>query len=244
MKFFLLLKRKVISFPFYLIKKIYLIVSEIKFYIIWPLFKPKKIYYEDKYFYTSLKEYTLPSRNLFSYNKMYDEFEKDLVFQKVNKNDVCIDIGANIGFYSYLFLKKVKSGGFVFAFESAPEICKILKKNFQYYDNFYCINQSVDASFNVKNFSNILKRKVNFIKIDIDGADYYALKSFKKIIETDKPKLLIELAEQSEREHDIHYSEVINFLKKYNYQIFEVDKNLKQFNRDLKFNEIINIFAY
>ena len=54
--------------------------------------------------------------------------------------------------------------------------------------------------------------------------------------------MLIELAEQSEREHDIHYSEVINFLKKYNYQIFEVDKNLKQFNRDLKFNEIINIF--
>ena len=244
MKHLRLLKKKIISLPLFLIKKSYLMICKIRFYIVWPLLKPKKIYYENKYFYTSLKKYTLPSKNLFSYNKIYDEFEKNLIYRNVNKNDVCIDVGANIGFYSYLFLKKVGSGGNVIAFESDYAICEILKKNFYNYNNFYCFNQSIDTSFNVQSFSGILKKKISFIKIDIDGADYYALKSFEKIINRDKPKLLIELGEQSKREHNAHYSKTVDFLKRYKYSIFEVDYNIKEFSRNLKYNEIINIFAY
>tara|TARA_B100000959_G_C14849607_1_gene569565 strand:+ start:603 stop:881 length:279 start_codon:yes stop_codon:yes gene_type:complete len=56
--------------------------------------------------------------------------------------------------------------------------------------------------------------KVDFIKIDIDGLDYFALKSCERIIDNFKPKILIEISESSQRLHGINFLEVIEYLKK------------------------------
>lgn len=86
--------------------------------------------------------------------------------------------------------------------------------------------------------------KIDFIKIDIDGADYYALKSCQNIIARDKPKIIIEMSEASEIEHGIHYNKTIEFLVNNNYKLYEVDKKLEIFDRELKKNEVINLFAF
>ena len=91
--------------------------------------------------------------------------------------------------------------------------------------------------------SPIVKEKVQFIKIDIDGPDLLALKSCTNIINSFKPKIIIELSEDSFRCHGMPYSEVIDFLNKKNYQCYEILKIPKLFDRKLTKNEVINIFA-
>jgi hypothetical protein len=70
-----------------------------------------------------------------------------------------------------------------------------------------------------------------------------ALKSCTNIINSFKPKIIIELSEDSFRCHGMHYSEVIDFLNKKNYQCYEILKIPKLFDRKLTKNEVINIFA-
>ena len=70
-----------------------------------------------------------------------------------------------------------------------------------------------------------------------------ALKSCKKIISRYKPKILIELSENSKDIYNIDYLSVIKFLKKYNYSFYDVNEYPVKFNRKLFKNEVVNIFC-
>lgn len=83
---------------------------------------------------------TIDGRRLFidtkndSYKHVYflGEYEKVIsnIFRRlVEPGDVCLDIGANIGWYTTLFQKLVGSGGQVHAFEPVPHIFKHLGRN-------------------------------------------------------------------------------------------------------------------
>ena len=89
----------------------------------------------------------------------------------------------------------------------------------------------------------LVSDKISFIKIDIDGPDYFALKSCEKIIDRDPPKILVELCENSQKHWSIHYSKVLDFLKNKNYKCYDVKQLEIEFNRNLKPEEIVNIFA-
>ena len=239
-------RRKIID-KFPIIKKFKrynLILPIILEQIIWPLFKPKKIYFDNRVFFTSVSEQSKPSRNLFAYKKIYNSFEKQLIEKYLAPGSNCIDIGANIGFFSYVFLKKIGQNGKIFSFESIPKVFSILKKNFKGDKNVYCFLGVVGNKQNDLIIDNMIDEKIDFIKIDIDGADYYALKSCQNIIARDKPKIIIEMSEASEIEHGIHYNKTIEFLVNNNYKLYEVDKKLEIFDRELKKNEVINLFAF
>ena len=56
----------------------------------------------------------------------YEKYETALLLSQINKNSVCVDVGANIGYYTLLMAKRVKK---VYAFEPDKKCFEILKKN-------------------------------------------------------------------------------------------------------------------
>jgi len=225
------------------LKRFNKIIPKFLAYIVWPILKPEKIIYDGRIFFTSTKKFSNPSRDLFAYKKLYNIYEKKIIENYLKKNSNCIDVGANIGFFSYLFLKKVGKEGKIFAFEKIPEVFYILKKNFENEQNVICNFGAVGVDKESLIIEKIIDCKIQFIKIDIDGADYFALKSCEQIIKKDRPIIIIELSEASEREHNVNYSKTIEFLLNYDYNIYEIDSQLTKFDRKLKFDEVINLLA-
>ena len=66
-----------------------------------------------------------------SINRVYEEFGTNLVKKEIQKGDIVIDIGANIGYYTLIFSKLVGNTGKVYAFEPDPTNFELLKKNIE-----------------------------------------------------------------------------------------------------------------
>tara|TARA_B100000401_G_C52698953_1_gene668123 strand:+ start:281 stop:1036 length:756 start_codon:yes stop_codon:yes gene_type:complete len=226
-----------------IIRKYNIIIPKILAHIVWPIYKPKNCNYDGKKFFLSTKNYPNPSRDLFAYKNIYNSYEKKILEIYLTKGSNCIDVGANIGFFTYLFLKIGGKKSLIYSFESNSNVYSILKKNFENETNVICELGKVGTNEGDICIDNIINFDVNFIKIDIDGVDYYALKSCEQVIKKNKPKIIIELSEASEREHGIHYNKTIEFLLNNNYNLYEIKNKIEQFNRKLKYKEVINLFA-
>ena len=59
----------------------------------------------------------------------YEPIETDIVKSNVKKNDIVVDVGANIGLHTLNMARIVGNTGQVFAFEPDPSNFEILKKN-------------------------------------------------------------------------------------------------------------------
>ena len=75
----------------------------------------------------------MDSLNL-SWYRVYEPFETKFVLDEINRGDVVLDLGANIGYCTLLFATRVGPYGKVFAFEPSPMTFKILSKNFELYE--------------------------------------------------------------------------------------------------------------
>lgn len=150
----------------------------------------------------------------FLYKSISEKNQIKLFRMLIDKGDVVMDAGANIGFYTRIFSSCVGENGTVLAFEPEPENFKHLK-NFSYpYNNvevfpyavsneeketfFYCSDRyNVDHrlypdTHNQKKISVqtvtlsrfINTQKPHFIKSDIQGYDFYALLGMEKECKT------------------------------------------------------------
>jgi FkbM family methyltransferase len=63
------------------------------------------------------------------YPQLYDRREVAMLRRQLQRGDVFLDVGANIGFYSLIASTRVGSEGRVVAVEPDPEIFEILKQN-------------------------------------------------------------------------------------------------------------------
>ncbi len=79
---------------------------------------------------------------LLSINKIYELNETNFIKDSINKGDIVIDIGANIGYFTLLFARLVGDTGKVYSFEPDPRNCLLLEKNVQ-----------------INNYSNVLLEK-------------------------------------------------------------------------------------
>ncbi len=169
--------------------------------------------------------------------------EKEAKYLKKNYTfENSADIGSNAGYYSNTLLKISKR---VFSFEPIKYHCinqkKIFKnKNIIVYNFglgnkkgkkklFIPKNNDPEASFINSNtefdsiFVNLERgdyffksKKVDFIKIDVEGYELDVLKGLSYQFSNFKPLLLIEI----EKRHNKNFLKVFNFLKNLNYKIF------------------------
>lgn len=154
-------------------------------------------------------------------------------FTTNNPRPLIIDCGSNIGL-SILYFKQLFKNAEVVAFEADPAIFKILESNLEAYniDNIRLINAAVwkeDTSLSfesegsvggkigagatnknrvqvpAKRLRNYLSGKVDFLKIDIEGAEYEVLKDCKDLL-LNVENLFIEyhvLPNETQRLHEI-----------------------------------------
>lgn len=86
-------------------------------------------------------------------NGVYEKNETEFIQRHVKSDDVLVDIGANIGYYTLLFAKLIGKNGKTFAFE--PEI-----KNFQILTKNISINNLQNVileNFAISNYNGVVK---------------------------------------------------------------------------------------
>ena len=129
-------------------------------------------------------------------------FADEVYLQNLPANSYIIDCGANIGM-SVIYLKKLCPAAVVIAFEPDPENFKLLKKNVESHQlsSVELKNEAVWTSNTTLNFAadgnmgsrigtgkdatvqvravrlrDLLNQKVDFLKIDIEGAEFEVIK--------------------------------------------------------------------
>ncbi len=156
----------------------------------------------------------------FQYKTLSDGKKIRLIKDVVQEGDQIVDIGANIGYYTRLFARLVGIRGTVIAFEPEKRNFGFLQQNTSEYDHvrvfmkavgseagiiqlFYSKDLNVDHqtydSGEGRSISEVEQismddyfgtRSFNFIKIDIQGYDYWAMLGMKKILSA-SPSLII-----------------------------------------------------
>ena len=85
-------------------------------------------------------------------------------------------------------------------------------------------------------FQNI--KKLDVIKIDVDGFDFKVLKGSENLIKKFKPKIFVELNDVQLRINGNSVEDILNFMKKYDYKgILEQKVEVKSYEQVM---EIIN----
>jgi len=176
----------------------------------------------------------------------WEPFETELVKSNVKKNDIVIDVGANIGYYTLLM---AKTGAFVNSYEPAPSNFKLLKKNVthnNFLSNVKLYNKAV-SNFNGKSKLYLQKTnsgghqlgfdpfqtdnsievevtkinldKIDFAKIDVEGSEFHVLEGMKSL----PNKILIEFSPQKLQNNGTKLEDFFKFIKKFS--VKEISKN-------------------
>lgn len=186
------------------------------------------------------------------YNDNYEE-QKELDFLKtqIQNNDICVDIGANIGIYTLLFAKYSKQ---VISFEPISSLTDILDltlkinniNNVMLY-NFVCGNETKLVNFveefqkqisyvsnnnEQKSYKPMIKvddlnlHKIDILKIDTEGYELEILKGMQQTLKRTSPRLImLEVIEEFLNKYDTCSDDLIKFLKSLNYTPTELKDN-------------------
>ena len=197
----------------------------------------------------------------------YEPIETEIVKTNVKKNDIVVDVGANIGYYTLLMAKNHAS---VFSYEPEPQNFDLLKKNVilnNFSSNVKLYNKAVsnfngysklvlsDHStgqhkleknrFGTKSIDVEVTKleldKIDFAKIDVEGAELLVLQGMKTL----PNKMLIEFNSTNLKESGSNYEDFFNFLEKYT--IKEITKKgivEPDYDRLVKKEDVTNLFLY
>ena len=203
---------------------------------IWLLFDDKNEEYFSKDFYDTLKRNSLWQHYDFFYKEIYGcEFSnQNCIYEMgkclINENDIVVDLGANVGFFSNFAAKKCKK---LISVEGSPEMFSCLvrntseeNKNIQYINanivpkkdcildvwskNPSKINLTIEDIFKINNLN-----KIDFLKIDIEGLEYDIFDDIDPIILNSINKLAIEVHNE-EKNHKLR-----NIFNKKNFFSFD-----------------------
>lgn len=198
-------------------------------------------------------------------NSFPDTYVRDVIDKYVNKNSVCVDVGANLGYISVYLAKRAK---YLHSFEPQKnvyfQLCANLFLNECYnvttYNNaVYSYRKNFDfASFQsgwvgtteltdvdkVTSFGAIslapnengkikavtldetFSEKIDFIKIDAQGADIDVIFGADNLIARDHPVIVFEYEEDlSLKNYNRTLSDLDNFLKRHNYKMTEIHRH-------------------
>jgi FkbM family methyltransferase len=85
-------------------------------------------------------------------------------------------------------------------------------------------------------------KKIDAIKIDVEGFEYEVLLGVKKIIETYRPILFLEFSGHFYTQQGNQSGEkILSLLRSYNYSIFDIEDNFLEIKDDKHFNSLISL---
>lgn len=169
----------------------------------------------------------------------HDHQTLPLVLHLINKGDVVVDVGANIGDSTGPFLERVGDQGKVFAFEPHPEAFACLVKNcpqascyqvalshetvvypFQRKANVGAshICQNAEDRVQAVTLDSFKLEKCDAIKVDCEGFEAHVLKGARRTIRDYKPIIVMEINEGALRRHGLTQFDIFDLLTGWNYQ--------------------------
>lgn len=143
----------------------------------------------------------------------YEQESLDLLGNYLQPDMIGLDVGANVGLYS-VFVSQRIGNGTVYAVEPHPELYSVLAKNAELYKNIHPFNfglwneclgslsgwlngyTNTKYTFEVLIGDDVLKevQSIDFLKIDVDGAEVGVLKGLQNLIKrSSKLFVIIEL---------------------------------------------------
>ena len=134
------------------------------------------------------------------------------------RGNVILDLGAGIGDYTLLSSLRVGKRGKVVSIEADTKTYEILLMNIKENElkNVIALDLFVSSEIG-QNLDSIVKkikaRRVDLIKMDIEGEEYNAMRGAIETITRFKPKIILEIHSKKLRD------KVLNFLKKYSYSL-------------------------
>jgi FkbM family methyltransferase len=197
---------------------------------------------------------------------VYEPMETELVKREIKKDDVTIDIGAFIGYYTLIFAKLVGDKGKVFAFEPYPTSFSILEKNVKVNDYRNIIlekkgisntnhkssffphetdkdDESTETEFvSLDEYFKNYEGRVDFIKMDIEGAEKLAIEGMQSILRKNKNiKILTEFHPIALKEFGTEPIDYLQILRGYGFEIYHVD-NKKKTVEPINDKELLEIY--
>jgi FkbM family methyltransferase len=210
--------------------------------------------------------------------KQYEKANTNFLKKIIKKDWVCIDIGANIGYYTCLLAKMCPLGK-IYAFEPSDIDFSLLSLNI-YLNNFKNVHLNNLAIGNKNGFNNFnitidsglsslkdTKRgkvdkvkkvkiqtldsyvlenqidRVDFIKIDVEGAEMLILKGSRYCLEKLKPNIIqIEICIKNLKAYKISGFSIINLLKKHNFTPYQLVNNRLSLYKELIINKDVDLF--
>jgi len=149
------------------------------------------------------------SMGYFISNKIREGYEQSslkIVGNYLKPGMTCIDVGASVGLYSVFAAQKI-GNGVVYAFEPNDKVYSVLQKNSGLYSNIfpYCFGLhdragqyvyrpgGIEYKFSIVVGDEFLQyvKKVDFIKIDVDGAEPGVIRGLSNLIKRSSKLLMI-----------------------------------------------------
>ena len=196
-------------------------------------------------------------------NGIYEPFETEVIKKTVNKGDVVLDIGANIGYYTLIIARIVGENGKVYAFEPEPTNFSLLKKNIEIngYKNVELIQKAVSnktekiklylsqdnygdhriydsaearlsvevESVRLDDFFTNYNGAINFIKMDIQGAEWAAVQGMSNLLRKQKDvKIITEFWPIGLKRFGIEPIEYLKLLLNLGFVLYELNEQQKE----------------
>lgn len=194
---------------------------------------------------------------------IYENDEVELLRNFVKPGMTCIDAGAQTGFYTLHLANLIGPQEKLYSFEPNPDTFRLLKKNLDVNDfacyvrlfnlgladaeseieatkvsNMYVIG-AMDGfptcSMKVLRGEDIIKERVDFIKIDIEGAEPAAIKGMSKLINEHQPVIFSEINEFWLKDRAMTGSQqYLDLLRSFKYRVYDVRAIMKKEFVELK----------
>jgi FkbM family methyltransferase len=173
-----------------------------------------------------------------------------------------VDVGANVGYHTFLAASLVGANGRVVAVEPSSENCRLLQlaKLDNDFSNVTILPVALDRTTGVRYLSShlgtngglvrdtqeallngygttvlaltlddIAPDKVDVLKIDVEGAEFRVLDGSRKVLERDRPVILMEFSyEMSSRVSEVDPCEALNDLLALGYRLSLLDQATNQ----------------
>jgi len=210
---------------------------------------------------------------------IHEPFETKIMQEEIKKDDIILDIGANIGYYTLIFAKLVGKHGKVFAFEPDQSNFLLLKRNVEIngYENVVLIEKAIFnktgktklylseiAAIDHRIYDPTYKResrkcvtveaiciddyfknytgKIDFIKMDIQGAEGIAFQGMLNLLKKSDVKLIVEFFPNGLKAAGTDPEECLKLLVGLGFELYDINEKEKKM-KPINILELLKIYT-